>query len=108
MLPCALIIIECTQARDFFPFGGKAAAVSQDENCLTVRNRMKAAAGRRGLDINFRRTSGDLIRFQITEQSNGNSKSVAAAPVEPPPVVSSEPPATPKRKGGRPKKSAAI
>ena len=81
------------------------AVLDEGENRLTVRNRMKAAAGRRGLGINFRRTQGDLIRFQIIEQSNGNGKSAAAAPVEPPPVVSSEPPAPAKRKGGRPKKS---
>ena len=78
------------------------AVLDEGENRLTVRNRMKAAAGRRSLGINFRRTSGDLIRFQITEKS----ESVAAAPVEPPPVISSEPPAPAKKKGGRPKKSA--
>jgi hypothetical protein len=76
------------------------------ENRLTVRNRMKAAASRRGVGIDFRRTTGDLIRFKITEGSNGSSSVAAAAPVEPPPVISSEPPAPAKRKGGRPKKSA--
>ena len=75
------------------------------ENRLTVRNRMKAAATRRGVAIEFRRTSGDIVRFKIIEVSNGNGAS-AAAPVEPPPVVSSEPPAKPKGKGGRPKKTA--
>jgi hypothetical protein len=72
------------------------------ENRLTVRNRLKAAASRRGVGIKFRRTQGNLIRFQITE---ANSRHGAAAP-EPPPVASSEPPAPAKRKGGRPKKSA--
>ena len=76
------------------------------ENRLTVRNRFKAAAARRGVGINFRRTSGDLIRFQIIEQSSDNTKT--AAPVEPPAVVSSEPPAKPKGKGGRPKKNPAA
>jgi len=80
--------------------------LEEGENRLTVRNRFKAAATRRGVAINFRRTSGDLIRFQIIEHSNENGSTVAAAPVEPPPVVSSEPPAKPKGKGGRPKKSA--
>ena len=74
------------------------------ENRLTVRNRLKAAATRRGVGINFRRTQGDIIRFQIIEVSNGNGSSADAA-VEPPPVVSSEPPAPVKKKGGRPKKS---
>jgi len=77
------------------------ATLDEGENRLTVRNRMKAAATRRGIDINFRRTQGDLLRFQIVEHSNGKA---AVAPAEPPPVVSSEPPA--KKKGGRPKKTA--
>src|SRR5690242_2961504 len=67
------------------------ATLDEGENRLTVRNRMKAAATRRGIDINFRRTQGDLLRFQIVEHSNGNGKA-AVAPAEPPPVVSSEPP----------------
>ena len=82
------------------------ATLDEGENRLTVRNRMKAAAMRRGIGINFRRTQGDLLRFQIIEHSNGNSTAAAAAPVEPQPVVSSEPPAPPKKKGGRPKKSS--
>ena len=75
------------------------------ENRLTVRNRMKAAATRRGVAIEFRRTSGDIVRFKIIEVSNGNGAS-AAAPVEPPPVVVPEPVAPAKKKGGRPKKSS--
>jgi hypothetical protein len=77
------------------------ALLEPEEKRLTVRNRLAAAAKRRGLGITFRRTSGELLRFQITAHSNGDS-----APVEPPPVVSSEPPAPAKRKGGRPKKTA--
>ncbi len=69
------------------------------ENRLTVRNRLKAAAGRRDVDILFRRTNGDILRFQIIAKNE-------PAPVAPPPVVSSEPPAKPKGKGGRPKKTA--
>ena len=75
------------------------ALLEPEENRLTVRNRMKAAAGRRNIGIEFRRTSGDLIRFKIVEPSASSP-----APVEPP-VVSSEPPAPAKRKGGRPKKT---
>jgi hypothetical protein len=80
------------------------ATLDEGDNRLTVRNRMKAAATRRGIGINFRRTNGDLLRFQIIEHSNGNGTVAAAAPVEPPPVIASEPPAKPKGKGGRPKK----
>jgi hypothetical protein len=75
------------------------AMLDDGENRLTVRNRLKGAAGRRSIGINFRRTQGDFIRFQIVEQSNGS-----AATIEVPAVISSEPPAPIKRKGGRPKK----
>jgi hypothetical protein len=86
------------------------AVLDEGENRLTVRNRMKAAATRRGIDINFRRTTGDLLRFQIIEQeSNGNDTvdGVTPAPKIQEPAaapVSSEAP--PKRRGGRPKKNA--
>src|SRR3954454_10077307 len=43
------------------------ALLDEGENRLTVRNRLKAAAGRKSVGINFRRTSGDFIRFQIVE-----------------------------------------
>ena len=79
------------------------ATLESGENRLTVRNRMRAAASRRGVGIDFRRTQGDLIRFKIVEKSNGSGPTAVA---EPPAVVSSEPPAPAKRKGGRPKKSA--
>jgi hypothetical protein len=81
------------------------ATLDEGDNRLTVRNRLKAAAARRGIGIEFRRTNGDLLRFKIIEHSNGNG-AVAAVPVEPPRVVSSESSAPAKRKGGRPKKSA--
>jgi hypothetical protein len=77
------------------------AVLDEGENRLTVRNRMKAAAMRRGIGVEFRRTQGDLLRFQIVEHTNGAPKpSRKAAAPEPPP-----PPAPAKRKGGRPKKS---
>jgi hypothetical protein len=76
------------------------AVLEPDENRLTVRNRLRAAAQRRELDIDFRRTTGNLIRFQVVGHHNGSS---AAAPA----VVSSDvSPAPAKRKGGRPRKSA--
>jgi hypothetical protein len=79
------------------------ATLDSEENRLTVRNRLRAAATRREIDIEFRRTQGDLIRFKIVEHSNGKREAVVE---EPPPVVSSEPPPAPaKRKGGRPKKT---
>src|SRR5215213_4916487 len=91
--------------------------LEEGENRLTVRNRFKAATTRRGVGINFRRTQGDLIRFQIVDgnsvNSNGNGKIGESASTtlieEPPAPVSSEaPPAPAKRKGGRPKKNPAA
>jgi hypothetical protein len=79
-----------------------------DDNRLTVRNRLKAAATRRGVSLDLKRTSGELIRFKMLE---GNGPRAVAPEVaapepepEPAPVVSETPP---KRKGGRPKKISA-
>jgi hypothetical protein len=76
------------------------ATLEPGENRLTVRNRIKAAARRREVGVDFRRTTGDLLRFQIIEQSNNGAskRSGKAAPPEPPPAPA-------KRKGGRPKKT---
>src|SRR5215212_3447150 len=78
------------------------AVLDEGENRLTTRNRIKAAASRRGLGINFRRTTGDMIRFQIIEP--GDVKVVTRAkPAQRGPEPEPEPVAPPKRKGGRPK-----
>ena len=83
------------------------AMLEAGENRLTVRNRLKAAAGRRGFDIDFKRTGGDIIRFQIVGRASGNGPaSAVVAPVaapEPEPAA-----APPKRKGGRPRKTASF
>src|SRR4051794_6995417 len=80
------------------------AALDADEKRLTVRNRLKAAATRSKLGINFRRTSGDFIRFQIVEP--GDVKvATRSKPVKRVPEPEPEPVAPPKRKGGRPKKA---
>lgn len=68
------------------------ATLEPDENRLTVRNRMKAAAKRRDLAINFRRTKEDILRFQIV---------AAEEPAPPPP-----PPAPAAKKPGRKKQNA--
>lgn len=41
------------------------AVLEPGENRLTVRNRLRAAARRRDLAIDFRRTKEDLLRFQV-------------------------------------------
>jgi hypothetical protein len=81
------------------------AALDVDEKRLTVRNRLKAAAGRRSLGINFRRTNGDFIRFQIVSPSDVKIVT-RAKPVTRISDPEPEPIAPPKRKGGRPKKIA--
>jgi hypothetical protein len=80
------------------------AELGADEKRLTVRNRLKAAAGRREVGIDFRRTQGNIIRFKIVAPG---SSTVKRAPAVAPTVVASGPPPAPaKRKGGRPKKTA--
>lgn len=80
------------------------ATLSPGENRLTVRNRLKAAAKRHGVGIDFRRTSGDFLRFKIVSSSNANGNATAAGPA----IFIPEPDAAPaKRKGGRPKKTPA-
>jgi hypothetical protein len=77
-----------------------------DEKRLTARNRLKAAASRRGFSLTFLPTRGEAMRFKV----NAGDTYVDVAPIaepEPEPVsVSSE--ALPKRRGGRPRKSSAV
>lgn len=68
------------------------AVLEPGENRLTVRNRLKSAARRRGLAIDFRRTKDDLLRFQITD-------------IAQPDQVDAPEPAAPKTRG-RKKKNA--
>ncbi len=83
------------------------AALEPDEIRLTVRNRLRAAALRRGLEIDFRRTNGDFIRFQVVEHTGGNGASAAvpeAAATEVVAAVSSDLPPKVAKPRGRPKK----
>ncbi|MBK9940299.1 MAG: hypothetical protein IPP13_01570 [Kouleothrix sp.] len=60
------------------------ATLEPGENRLTIRNRLKAAARRRGLSIDFRRTKEDLLRFQIAAAVPA-PETPAPAPVAPAP-----------------------
>ena len=75
------------------------------ENRLTSRNRLKAAAARRGLSLTFIRTTGEAMRFKVDENTdNGAAKPVRRVP-EPQPEPEPAPVAPPaKKRGGRPKK----
>jgi hypothetical protein len=80
------------------------AIIDEGEKRLTVRNRFKAAAGRRSIDLHFLRTTGDVIRFRVVSV-DGNGAIETAPEPEPEPEltpVASDVPL--KRKGGRPKK----
>jgi hypothetical protein len=52
------------------------AELSSDEKRLTVRNRLKAAAKRQGVSIDFKRTQGNILRFKIVP----NTVAAAAPP----------------------------
>jgi len=84
------------------------AALEPDENRLTVRNRLRAAAVRRGLGVDFRRTNGDFIRFRIVEPVAATAAPAAVADVAATEVVTAVVPsdALPKvaKPRGRPKK----
>lgn len=81
------------------------AELEEDEKRLTVRNRLKAAAGRRGLYIHFNRTTGNVVRFKIVPDSDQAPKSASKPASKSAPVASDTPPA--KRRGGRPRKVVA-
>lgn len=84
------------------------AELSDDEKRLTVRNRLKAAAGRRGLGVNFFRTTGSIIRFKVVSGNGQVAKQPTTRKRAPAPEPEPEPaPAAPaKRRGGRPKKTS--
>lgn len=77
------------------------AQIAGDEKRLTVRNRFKAAADRRGVALRFIRTTGDTMRFKVIARSDqaGRSKQNGVA-------ASSSNAAGAKRGPGRPKKSS--
>jgi hypothetical protein len=93
---------------DYGPGDYGEAELEPEENRLTVRNRFKAAAARRGLDLIFPRTTGNLLRFRIAS----GAAAEAAPKVEPEPAAEPELPPTsqpaPKRGGGRRKAAAAA
>ena len=79
------------------------AILDENENRLTVRNRFKAAARRRGVSLEFRRTSDQLLRFKVVVE---NGHAAASTPVSVPAAPEPEPAPAAKRRGGRPKKTA--
>src|SRR5262249_41052147 len=82
------------------------AELGADEKRLTVRNRFKAAANRRGLTLHFIRTIGNVIRFRVLS-GNGQKAEQPKAPERASSPVASDMPPTTKRRPGRPKKVSA-
>jgi hypothetical protein len=86
------------------------AELGTDENRLTVRNRFKAAAERRGISLEFPRTTGNTIRFKVISRAGTDAQAHlgdgagAATTTSETPVSSDEIPAPVRKKGGRPRK----
>lgn len=55
------------------------AELGTDEKRITVRNRLRAAAHRRGLGLDFRRTRGDSLRFKVVAAADATEPSEEAA-----------------------------
>lgn len=73
-----------------------------DENRLTARNRLKAAAARRGMTLTFMRSTGETMRFKVDGEAQTSGQIS-----EPEPEPEPEPVAPPKKRPGRPKKQAS-
>jgi hypothetical protein len=88
---------------DYGPGDYGEAELDEGENRLTVRNRFKAAAARRGVELVFQPTRGNVMRFRIVP---------AVAEVAAPPAAEPEPPSipqtAPKGRGGRRKATASA
>jgi len=82
------------------------ARLEPGENRLTIRNRIKAAAKRRNLGVQFHRTNGEQIRFQIVEHTNSNGYPSVPVVGSTPAAASSDNPPAPAKRKGRPKKIA--
>ncbi len=80
------------------------AELKEDEKRLTIRNRFKAAAARRGIELTFQRTTGNTLRFKVAPILAAAADVAPEAPAAQAaveielPVASDAPP---KRRGGR-------
>ena len=81
-----------------------AAEPDDDEKRLAVRYRLKAAAARRGVELHFLRTTGNVIWFHVVSDNGHHAEQphTDVREAKPAPAAAAPPPA-PKRRG-RPKK----
>ncbi len=88
------------------------ADLEEGEKRLTVRNRFKAAATRRGIELTFQRTTGNTMRFKVAPMLAAAAEVTREAEVVPPPSVETGPPVTsdapPKRRDGRRRVAASA
>ncbi len=82
------------------------AELTEDEKRLTVRNRFKAAAARRGIELTFQRTTGNTVRFKVSPLLAAAAEVTPEAEAVPEPESPVASDAPPKRRGGR--KKAAV
>lgn len=82
------------------------AELEPNENRITVRNRLKAAAARRGLALEFKRTKGDILRFKVVapNQSSGDDQADSKETA----VTSAQPPRAAGRRGGNRRQKAVA
>jgi len=52
--------------------------LDEGENKLNIRNRLRAAAERRGLKLEFIRTNGIVVRFRVLSESGDEATEVVA------------------------------
>jgi hypothetical protein len=85
------------------------AELEEDEKRLTVRNRFKKAAARRGIALAFQHTRGNVLRFKVAPLLAAAAEVAFEASAVPPPVEVEQPVASdaPKRRGGRRKAAVA-
>lgn len=75
------------------------AELASDEKRITVRNRLRAAAERRGVGLEFRRTRGNLLRFKVVESADVDDDFEEAEALVQPTTIT----AAPKKRGPKPK-----
>src|SRR5690349_7471847 len=94
--------------RDYMPGEYGKALLAENEKKTTVRNRLRSAAERHGLTLDFRRTKDQRLQFRVNAAHNGQDIDEEyqdeALPSEPEPVQ--EVPAPQPKKGRR--KSQAV
>jgi hypothetical protein len=86
------------------------AILDEGEKRLTVQSRLKRAAAGHGFGLSFKRTRGNLLRWQVVEPQAEKSISTQAPSSSPEPevaVTEAPAPTTTPRKRGRPAAKAA-